>query len=531
MVKEYFDSLPDVAEKSYGEVKYSLLDKTLVIPDIKLKFKREKMPNVEIAKVEIQDPNRSASEKILGGSGDDYIPVADAIQVTGLKVFDNKSRMTVDHYKVTEMRMKPLPFAKGKTFKEIMSDKNALKVIAAAAVKHAEVGAVDMTELKSGNAILKIGGIQLDDMVGGTVGHLVVDQMSMQPEKEQSVKIGNITAQKLDYSKALDLFAQGGVPPAAADMIKYDRIAAKEIEVSTPKAGTVKLGEVSLSDYTQMGPIPTSLTFDLKGLEMDVAKMKDKKAQMGLKQLGYEKLVLDANLAYAWDAATKRLSVKNLSVSAEKAAQAILSLDIDGVDLAAVKGPQDLLGLVGRMLLVQAELKYIDASLAEKLLTLAAQAQGADPEQFRTMLMAQVKQMGGMLGTSPEAAQILAALTAFIKSPRSLTIKARPDPPVPVMMVAGQAKSKPDDLIKALNLTVVANDAAPGAAPAPKPATAPEPEAKPEAPKPEAKPEAPKPEAAKPEATKPDSAKGLFEKFKGATEPDEKGEIKAKPMK
>ncbi|MEW6264121.1 MAG: hypothetical protein AB1641_13700 [Thermodesulfobacteriota bacterium] len=537
-VDRFIKGLPELITGSYDRVSYSLLDRKLSIPNLKLQFKKEDAKNLEIAKIEIQDPNLGAWDKMFSDSsgGGSRQKLAKSVIFTNYRTYDKSAAAVVSQLTLTEPSAGPFPFPSSTSIKDVFSEKNLPKVMTAVAAAQFEMVKLEATEPANKKMIGSLARLTIKDIDGGRIGQLVMENLEAQGGERQRVFLKSLRADKLDHSELLGLLAQGKTPEqGTGNLINFDRVTLSGLEISSPQAENVKVQEVSLSNYKKIGLVPASLLFDLKGLALEVGKLDDEKAREGLKMLGYEQLFINVILDFNWVAQDKRFDLRKFSVGVKDAADLILSFSLDGVDLAGVAAPADALSLLGGMLLKKVELRYTDASLLNRALKLAAQANGLAPEEFREMLIQQVKSQDVSLGgiSSPKVTE---SLIAFLQNPRSLTLVAEPKAPLPFMMMAGQVKHAPDRLVADLNLSLTVNDLAPikietkPVGPASPQTSAPQPE-KPKA-EPQKKPEAgtePAPKAAKEFKIK--SWQDLFKMKPGPSTADEGGEIKAVPLK
>lgn len=546
-VEAYINGMPDLENGSHGKVAYSLLSKKLTVDDMKLTFKREDMKNMEIGNIEISKPDMGTFEAMMKGEGQEGVlnKLADTVTVSNIKAYDKKVSMSLGNYTITGPQVGKLPFKPSTPPEQAFAKENIPKLMKAVALDKAEMNDLVVKDLAEGKEVVKLKKISVENVHAGKIGAFIMEGMNIDADEEAQVKFQSISAKNLDYSNAIEMLSKDTPPdPFSMDSpVTYDEIMVKGIEVDAPKAQNVKVSEISLSNYKNMGAIPISFTFDLKGLSLDVQNIDDPKAQATFKQLGYDKLNMHMNLDYGWDADTNVLNLKNLSVKIDEMAGLTAKLTVEGVDLKKMKSPADAMMLLGGMLFKKAEIKYVDASLAPKMLKFAAAAQGMDPEQLRGMLISQVDFIKPMLGNTASADQIAKSAVVFIKDPRSLTIIAEPQAPLPVMVLANQAQMAPDKLIASLNISIAVNDGAPvkvepaampsqpGAAqPQPAPAQ-PEP-SQPAAPQPAPAQPQPSQPAPAPQPAAPEQPKTIGDMFKkmDPSKTDEGGEMKAQPL-
>lgn len=557
-VERVLANLPNVAESSHGGVKYNLLDQSVAIKDVNLKMaKKPQQPeSFKISNIVISKPNMKRFEDILGAENDELL--AESINMSGLSASGDDIDLKVDSYELTEPVVGKIDVPAGTKAEDLFSIQNLPKVYKAFKLKNAAIKGMTGQVKGPEKVNLEMKSLTASNYEGGKLGSFDAEGFKITGEKDELFLIEKMTGKNLDYSGALEAIAkidpENPAPPMDMNL-NYELVQINGVQFKADKVD-LKMNEISLKNFRQKGILPLSLNFDLKGLEIDTTKIDDPKAQMVFSQLGYQKLLVNFNLDFAWNEAAKTFNVNNVSLGVDQGGDLSVNVAVDGVDLSNVKVPEDLAGLAGTAALKRVEINYVDASLAPKLLDFAAQMQGMQPQDVKDLLIAQIGTQKMMFGGVPGADMTIDAVIAFIKDPKSLTIIAEPSAPLPVMMLAAQAQTAPDQLITSLNLSAKVNGQAPPSSgpgmaaptpPTPTPAPAPEPAPTPAptpapapAPAPEPAPTpapapAPTPAPAPESAPKADAPAGtpsmgdIMKKYQPAT-PDENGEMKAKPM-
>ena len=374
-VDDYLNSLPDVGAVSHGGVQYSFLDNKLVVPDINLNFKRDDFNKVQIAKMEAEKPDLGTAQNIYGGKDSTdttFNDLAGRITAEGVSISDDEKTITMGLYSVEGLKVRPLPFDQNTPTSELYKPENIGTVVSSFQADQILLNNIQLGE-KDQKDLLTIKATSVVNLKGAAMGSFSMTDLSVNNQKEKGrVRIQSITGKNIDFSNALDalaLLSQGApVPPDAAARVKYDNISVKGIEVDTPESGTVKVSEVTVSDFKQQGMVPTSLNFDIKGVQVAVDKLKNPQAQMTLTQMGYDTLDVNFNLKYNWEEQSKQLTIDNLGVGFENGGKVALKLDVTGVDLANLKDPMQAMGAFSGASLKGAEISYIDASLLKRLL-------------------------------------------------------------------------------------------------------------------------------------------------------------------
>jgi hypothetical protein len=157
---------------------------------------------------------------------------------------------------------------------------------------------------------------------------------------------------------------------------------------------------------------------------------------------GRDRVVLGLDLAMSM--APRRLVLENLQLTAEALGDLRLGAAFADVDRAALDGG-DYAGAFADAALERATLRYEDASLAERLLAVAAAQSGTTPEAMRQALIA--------AADAYPVAGLARAAAAFLRQPHVLVVKAEPPRPVPLRALT---TTQPDEAAEMLGLTATA---------------------------------------------------------------------------
>jgi hypothetical protein len=103
-------------------------------------------------------------------------------------------------------------------------------------------------------------------------------------------------------------------------------------------------------------------------------------------------------------------------------------------------------------------LRFEDQSLTKRLLPLVAAMQGMDEQTFVASAGAVVQLALLQLKNQAFTEKAVAAVNAYLKDPRSITIAAKPAQPVTVMQVMSLDAANPGAAIDQLGVSVTAND-------------------------------------------------------------------------
>jgi hypothetical protein len=102
--------------------------------------------------------------------------------------------------------------------------------------------------------------------------------------------------------------------------------------------------------------------------------------------------------------------------------------------------------------------RFEDQSITKRLLPLAAKMQGMDEQTFVASAGAMVQLGLATLKNPAFTEKVVAAVNAYLKDPRSITLTAKPAQPVTVMQVMSLDPANPGAAIDQLGVSVSAND-------------------------------------------------------------------------
>lgn len=229
-----------------------------------------------------------------------------------------------------------------------------------------------------------------------------------------------------------------GTLPAGLPMLG---LAAEALSIATLDAGNAllvyadgqKLALGSLHATVTTAGTAVTQRETLRGLALPLRELAESaNRNIAIDALGTDTPVLDADFDTTADPAAKTLDFTAETFSLRSLGTLLLSMHLTGVDHALLQ-QSPLAGLAAASL-TAGRLRYQDASLADRVMLLAAKARGVDIAQLRLDLHAQSAQIATLLPNQPDAA---AVLDGFIDHPTTLTLTLAPPAPVNAASVMG----------------------------------------------------------------------------------------------
>lgn len=208
----------------------------------------------------------------------------------------------------------------------------------------------------------------------------------------------------------------------------------------------------------------------------DLTLIDDPQSKAVVEALGYQTINGFMEMAGSWQPADGQMALSQYDISVDNVGTLGMTFDIGGYTLEFIKSMQDLskkmaenpggdnnannmamLGLMQQLTIASASIRFDDDSITNKVLDYVGSQQGVSGKDIANQAKAIVPFLTGQLNNPELAAQISAAVNAYLDDPQNIEIAAEPSSPVPVAAIAAGAMSNPMDLTKTLGVKVTAN--------------------------------------------------------------------------
>jgi hypothetical protein len=219
------------------------------------------------------------------------------------------------------------------------------------------------------------------------------------------------------------------------------------------------VGEISLKDLTatMTGDIdrPTGGTVEMQRLGVDFAAIAANPSARMLRGLGYGQVFFEAHGSATYDTDAKIFELSRLSFGAPEMGMLSLAYRVGNYPADLPWADQ---GATFRRLMDLAvervELRYDDASLAERLLAVWAAGTNQSPAATREGLLTALEQQKKRHADAPLVQKALDAVIAFVREPTSIRLIAQPATPVKLAQVGELGQARPNDILTLLGITV-----------------------------------------------------------------------------
>lgn len=321
------------------------------------------------------------------------------------------------------------------------------------------------------------------------VGKVVMDGVTQ--NEDGGYVIEKTTFDDVNYSQdgatisASDIYLEGlkipADPKAASieSMMPADSFHAGAVKISNQ--GKVVAGVEEINANYTLADDKSSVDFDadISGINVDLSSVPDPKSQQAVQALGLQQLKGEITMKGSWTIADGKLNLDEYALDFDNIGRLDMNFSLSGYTLDFVKGLQQaakaaeanpdktaaqqalgmsMMGLVQQLTYNGASIRFDDAGITSKILDFAGKQQGVDGKQFAQSIKGMLPMMLGQLNMPDLQDKIVKAASAFLDDPKSISVTAVPDQPMPAPQIMGTAMSNPKDLVNTLNVQIIAND-------------------------------------------------------------------------
>ncbi|WP_438749209.1 hypothetical protein [Pararhizobium sp. O133] len=323
---------------------------------------------------------------------------------------------------------------------------------------------------------LKVGEVTLEGVEENDDGGYYVETVSL---PDVDTKEDDVTFTAKDIS--LGGLTIPGNPSGGTvnDILLYETASTGAVTV-TAKGKQVFSMEESEANLTKQES-DAGFDFDatLSGIKADLSDVEDAKAKDAIEKLGLKTLAGEMTVKGSWEIATGNVSLEEYAFDFANVGRLALAFDFSGYTLEFMKSIQEamksqeanpnkeeanqalglaMMGLVQQLTFNSASVRFDDATITKRVLDYIGGQQGVSGDQLAQSLKGMVPLMMAQLNVPELQNQVSTAVNAYLDTPKSLTIAAEPEKPVPFPMIIGAAMGAPNTVPGVLGVKVTAND-------------------------------------------------------------------------
>lgn len=341
-------------------------------------------------------------------------------------------------------------------------------------------------------------GFVLDGVSFGMAGEserLAVGQVTIAEvteEEDDIVRIGTMSLPSFEFKSpdgghlAINEISVTGLElpgPATTDEVAklgfYEglSVGSATVDMNGAKVATLQDMGIDIARTDEGG-----LTFEggIDTLSIDMTQSPDAQTKEVMAAFGYSTLSGGLAISGGWNPEDGKTTLDEYSFTVDDAGTLGMTLDLSGYTLNLVKQVKEIskkmndpamteeqksaqglaiLGLMQGLTFTSATVRFDDDGLTQKALDYAGKQQGVSAADVANQVKAMVPFMLAQVKNPDFAAQVSAAVNAYIDNPKSLEIAAQPATPQPfsALMAAGMG-GDPTMLLTTLGVTVKANE-------------------------------------------------------------------------
>ncbi len=269
--------------------------------------------------------------------------------------------------------------------------------------------------------------------------------------------VAGMTLAGVDFGAGMQAFIDGADGPDITKM-RAESYAISDVGVGKVGGARFTLASLKATNGDYVDDLPTSGSFALDDLVLPAALLEDPSAREPIDALGYQQIVVDSDMTYSFDVATKTLDLPHFRISMKDGGELDLTFKAQDFDIAALQQASASMEPPTALLaakLVKAAITYRDNSLADRLLGYIAAQQGSSKDEVRDEAVKTLRQQKAAF-PGPILGAAIDQLVKFVQNAKSLTIAVEPAQPTS-FVAFGQNATKPEALAAQLGLKVTAD--------------------------------------------------------------------------
>ncbi|OHV20672.1 hypothetical protein EOS93_03590 [Rhizobium sp. RMa-01] len=334
----------------------------------------------------------------------------------------------------------------------------------------------NVTVKPTGSESLPIGEITLSGVEEDEDGGYYIEEAAF-PDINKTQDGVTVTAQELTLGGISVPATPGG--DTLDTMMLYETAHIGPVKVVKDGAEVFSLLESNMN--LTLREDESGFDFDgaFKSMKADLTKTEDAQSKDAIEKLALQHVQGDITMKGAWELAPGTVDISELAFDFTNVGKLNLGFKISGYTMAFMKSMQDamkesetnpnkeqsqqalglaMLGLMQQLSFEAAQVRFDDASITKRALDYAGSQQNMSGKQMADSLKAMTPIMLAQLNIPELQNAVSAAVNTFLDDPKSLTVKAAPEKPVPFPTIVGAAMGAPNTLPQVLGVKVSAND-------------------------------------------------------------------------
>jgi hypothetical protein len=308
-------------------------------------------------------------------------------------------------------------------------------------------------------------------------GSYEIDRVEFQPI--------NLTSDKSTIT-ASDLYLSGVTVPAKTDgedlssILFYEKAHSGPINIKVDGKDMLSVGEMQATSVIEDDGASLSFEASVTGFKFDLSTVEDPNSKETIDALALSPLDGSMTMTGSWELQSGNVDIEDYVLDFKNVGKLEMSLSLSGYTMELMKQIQETakaaeanasdpqakqaagiatLGLLQQMTFTGADIRFDDAGLTGRALDYSGKKQGVSGKDMGQMIKAMTPLMLAQAKLGSLQNSVSAAVNTYVDNPKSFTVTATPENPVPFPMIIGAAMGAPETLPKVLGVDVSANDA------------------------------------------------------------------------
>lgn len=368
-------------------------------------------------------------------------PLIAHLTLSGFVTKGNHGDSTFDHLSMDGLAGRP--FALSPTGAHTQTEAFRRDAAEALALGDVSLGNLTFSDSETGTTG-HLGQLSLSGYQAGKLTLFALADFSLSRGKTQALGIGTLQLTQFDASGLLarddGLSTQDWITAAQSGDVKLGALELGQAAVRLPEGQMVSVDRVKES---VSGTNPIDARFSMQGLNLPASL--SPQLQSLLEPIGMDVLVLDFEEAGRFDQKTGDTTLEHGTLTAEGLGSLSLSGQFTNLPRSLPDGtdPMAALGQVG---IGHARATFTNQSLVQKIIAMMAKQSGRSTAEITSGARVAASFMAAAV--VPGQANAGEQMSAFIANPKSLTLTASPEAPVPVSQLLGPDLRAAQDALK-----------------------------------------------------------------------------------
>ena len=144
-----------------------------------------------------------------------------------------------------------------------------------------------------------------------------------------------------------------------------DKVRLRDIRLNTPETGPARIERLTLASFDPFNAVPHYVRMSVRGFEMRAERASPDTRRV-MKELGYDRIVVDVDYDYRYDAQRKVLVVEKARISGKNVGTLELSGRFDNVPSIEIDNYGTLIATAMQSIVRNVRIVYRDRSLADR---------------------------------------------------------------------------------------------------------------------------------------------------------------------